>query len=114
MIRQRHVSKTLYGYEIAADATALDEGIHVLLYGGEKSHIGAVTIVGPGGQVNTTAFAGNKEDTLSQKWALAIAHKKGLPVIVSAGIHYDHATREQIQEILKVCDELLEQLIGCL
>ena len=76
MIRQRHVSKTLYGYEIAADATALDEGIHVLLYGGEKSHIGAVTIVGPGGQVNTTAFDGHKEDTLSQKWALAIAHKK--------------------------------------
>ena len=61
MIRQRHVSKTLYGYEIAADVTALDEGIHVLLYGGEKSHIGAVTIVGPGGQVNTTAFDGHKD-----------------------------------------------------
>ena len=114
MIKQKHVSKTLFGYEIAADAAALDEGIQVLLYGGEKSHIGATTIAGPGGQVNTTAFDGHKEAGLSQKWALAIAHKKGLPVIVSAGIHYDNATRDQIQEILQVCDELLEQLLSCL
>ena len=48
-----------------------------MLYGGEKSHIGAITIAGPGGQVNTTAFDGHKEAGLSQKWALAIAHKKG-------------------------------------
>lgn len=114
MNRHRYVSKSLFGYEITADATVLDEGIQVILYGGAKSHIGSVTIVGFDGHVNTTVFDGHKEAGLSQKWALTIAHNKGLPAIVSAGIHYDNATREQIQEILKTCDELLEQLLDCL
>ena len=58
-----------------------EEGISILIAGGDKGRIGVVAIAKAG------------------------------PVVVEAGIHYDGITKEQIQEVLGRLDEELEELL---
>lgn len=115
-MEQFEVKRRLSGCDICAQVTKLEEGITVLLVGGERSHVGALTIAEPEADsfgdagkisVQTVDFPGHRERVLSEKWAASIAEQKRCRTIVQAGIHYDSATKGQIQEILRVADELL-------
>lgn len=127
---QIELKRRLFGFDIHAQVTRLENGIAVLLAGGEKGHIGAVSIAetsdtevsdtkvtdtedskSSGAVCQTIAFPGHREDVLSEKWAKAIAGKKKCRAVVLAGIHYDKATKEQIQEILRVTDEMLAEIL---
>lgn len=46
MIKQTLLKTELFGYEICAHVTRLDEGIQVLIAGGSRTHIGAVSFMG--------------------------------------------------------------------
>ena len=105
------LTKTLFGKEIGCCVTRLDEGIHVLLVGGDKSHIGAISIAQADGTVETKVFPGHKEQFISEPWAKQLAQTLGEPATVVCGIHYDHATGEQIQEILRLTDAFLNRII---
>ena len=103
-------SRSLLGYPIAYELTRLDEGIHVLLTGGCRSHIGAVS-VGENGAVETRVFPGHKDHLLSEPWAGAITRKTGQRCCVVCGIHYDGVSRADIAAILSAGEELLEELL---
>lgn len=106
------VSREILDYPITADVTILHEGIHVLICGGVKTHIGAVSIVNPEGEQTDTEFPTHKDGVIARKWAAALAAKGVLPITVVAGIHYDNISKEQILEIVSVCDEMLEEILG--
>lgn len=105
------LEEVLYGYSIRCDVTALDDGLHVLLTGGIKTHIGAVSTCRPGEDADTRFFPGHKDQFVSGPWAKALAEKTGQTVCVVCGIHYDDATREQIDRIMQLNDKLLQDLL---
>ncbi len=105
------LERLLFGCPICCRATRLDSGIHVLLTGGGKSHIGAVSVAEPDGKTETNVFPGHKDQFVSEPWAKALAAKIGQRACVVCGIHYDDATQEQIAEILRQTDQMLEQLL---
>ena len=107
----RALEETLFGYPIRCQLTKLDDGLHVLLTGGCRSHIGAISTAGPGEETKTQVFPGHKDQFVSEPWAAALAEKTGRRTCVVCGIHYDNATKAQIEEILRCTQRLLAQVL---
>ena len=101
---------TLLGHPIAARAQWLDSGLDVSVFGGVRTHVGAVTLAEPEGTEHTLERTGHRDAAVSRPWALSLAASLAVPVCVRCGIHYDHATKDQIAQILAVCNGLLAEL----
>ena len=106
-----HAERTFRGKNIMADATVTDGGVQIGLFGGDKPHIGAVGILAPDGKITVTEFEGHKEGILCQQWCEALAKAGCAPTVVSAGVHYDNASKEEIVQIVQLCNELLKDML---
>lgn len=111
MDRNVILEETLFGFPIRCQVTRLDDGIHVLLTGGSRTHIGAISTCLPGNAPETRVFPGHKDHYISEPWAKTLAGHFGVPVCVVCGIHYDNATREDIQAVMSLTRAFLEQLL---
>ena len=107
-----HAERTFRGKIITADAIVTDSGVQVGLFGGDKSHIGAVGILELDGKTTVTEFEWHKESILCWQWCEALAKVGYTPAVVSAGVHYDNAGKEEIVQIVNLCRELLEEVLN--
>lgn len=98
------------GKPITAEITVTDCGVQVGLYGGDKPHIGAVGVADPAGKITVTQFEGHKEGCLCQQWCETLFEAVNCPVVVTAGVHYDNACKEEILQIVQFCGELLQEV----
>lgn len=105
------IERNLYGFSITAVVTQLDQDIHILLTGGCLSHIGAVSMYEHGRQKGFFQLAGHKDGIVGSRWAEEISVRRKGTVTVACGIHYNHATRQMLQEIMKVTDEMLSEAV---
>lgn len=110
MERNVILEEMLLGFPIRCEVTGLDEGLYVLLTGGCRTHIGAVSVCLPGKTPETKVFPGHKEHYISEPWARNLADHFGVPVCVVCGIHYDNVSKDQIDEILACTDKMLQEL----
>ena len=90
-----------------------------VLCGGGATHIGAVALVAPAQgqmqvQTHVTSLPGHKEDALAQRMAERMAQALNCTVCVSAGIHYDSITREEIRQVEHMAQDLTERCISAL
>lgn len=92
---------------IEARVHLLDVGVHVLLIGGCRTHVGAVSHASPGECVQTIQFPTHREGVVSEQWAKALCEHLHCPVVVNCGIHYDHVSKADIMEIVSVTEHLL-------
>ena len=84
-----------------------------VLCGGGATHIAHAA---QPGQVETRLLAlpGHKEDALALRMATTLAHALNCAVCVSAGIHYDNITREEIRQVEQMVHDLTERCISAL
>ena len=108
-MRQFEITRQLFDRELTARIVRLDEGIHVLVYGGSRPHIGAVSVIAPGGDCTTIQFPHHRDGVVSEMWAKALAEVCKESVAVAAGIHYDDLSKEDIQKILSVMEEMVAE-----
>lgn len=113
-MRQIEFSHELFGENITALVTQLDNGINAAVFGGQLPHIGAVSIATNPGECQTTEFPGHRDSAVSRRWAETLCEKFNCPVVVSAGIHYDQLSREGIDAVLKLTGEMLDSVIDML
>lgn len=106
-----HAERTFRGKIIAADATITDSGVQIGLFGGDKPHIGAVGVLDPAGKIMVTQFETHREGILCQQWCEALAKAGCIPAVVSAGVHYDNVGKDEIEQIVQLCDELLKDTL---
>ena len=97
--------------QIRAELSLLDDGLSVLLAGGDKSHIGAVPVAEPDGRTQTVDFPGHREREVAKQWAAVLAQICGCRTAVVCGIHYDGLAREGLLCVLKALDGLLHDVI---
>ncbi|MDR3320476.1 MAG: hypothetical protein LBS77_06145 [Desulfovibrio sp.] len=100
---------------IALDARVIRAGadIQCVLTGG-GGHIGAVALAQPspaGVQSLILSLPGHREDELALRMALVMAKTLNHAICVSAGIHFDNITREEIAAVLRLTDELTERCL---
>lgn len=111
--REFRRSRNLYGRELTAAVTLLEGGINVLLFGGDREHIGAISIADEedGICVRDVTFPGHKETDIAHNWAESLCRQTGLPAVVEVGIHYDNITKEVIEEVLRVTEKMLKEIL---
>ena len=90
-----------------------------VLCGGGATHIGAVALAAPAhgqaeAQSHLAGLPGHKEAALAQRMAERMAHALNCAVCVSAGIHYDNITREEIRQVEQMVHDLTERCISAL
>ena len=106
-----HAERIFRGKSITVDAAVTDSGVQIGLFGGDKPHIGAVGILAPDGKITVTEFEGHKEGILCQQWCEALAKAGCIPSVVSAGVHYDNASKEEIVQVVRLCNALLKDML---
>ena len=87
------------------------ESLHVLLAGGDSSHIGAVGMACFGKLLHSWAFPGHREQVVCKEWAARLSAVVFCNVTVACGIHYDNASKEQIDTIVTLSRAMLEMVI---
>ena len=108
------------GYEIQITAVCCGTDLNVSVCGGQKHHIGAVAIAWgcmPDGSapqytpaVSSIACLNHKDDQVARKAAVRLAAAFRCTVVVTAGIHIDDATPQEIEILLANVEEGLRKL----
>ncbi|HEY3422339.1 MAG TPA: hypothetical protein VGK13_04205 [Methanocellaceae archaeon] len=97
---------------ITLKAVEIGEDMLVTITGG-KGHIGGTalgTIIGGIATSSVITTPGHRDDRVAKVAAEKLAKILNRNVAVVAGIHYDHITEEEIDEALRLCDELVNEL----
>ena len=110
----REYQCVLWGESITAVLHRTGNDCAVFVAGGLKEHVGAVSLCSEDGAVRTLTLAGHKDQFITEPWSLRIHEVTGSAVSVSAGIHYDNLTKEQIAQVMDSVNELLGQLLSSL
>lgn len=105
---------------LEATAVQTGRGISVTLVGGETPHIGAVAVSQPRPSLRgdgvpsctTSVFnlLGHKDDALAVPLAERLCRRFGCIAVVSAGVHVEGATPEEIERFRALLDELASRL----
>ncbi len=80
------------------------------LGGGERSHIGGVVICEPGKKTHIIRFTGHYDDTVLKPIAEIACKKYKTKVVGVGGVHIDHATKHEIDLLVKNCMKLVERI----
>ena len=106
-----------HGYPIRVETRFLGEDLSVAITGGVSPHIGSVSVAHvEKGQLRLEEISlpGHKDLAVSSLYARRLAEALQRTVCVSCGIHYDQATKEQLEDIVACTEELLERLLKAL
>jgi len=92
-------------------------GLNGLLTGGGKPHVGGVVLALPrpslsgkgwSCDVYITPVPGHKDVDVAQKVADTLARERRCPVVVTAGIHSDDLSPEELSQIISHCATLTQ------
>lgn len=109
-------------FRVQCDAVEIGSDLVVKVYGGDKPHVGAVAIGIPrpsladGEQISASVsvftLTGHKEDELAKILAGKIAAALNRVTVLTAGIHIDNITPEEIRVFEKNAVSAVEGLIN--
>jgi len=103
-------------FDLSASVTRIGEGVVVIIWGGEKPHIGAVAMAQPrkslkdaekmSATASVLSIVGHKEDAVVKSVSERLAAVAGNPVVVTAGMHWDGLQAKDIKQVLKNVESL--------
>lgn len=104
-------------FEVFASLSGTLDGINVYVGGGTDPHIGAVAISTPRPSLKnpenlsftTSVFncIGHKDDVIAKLFSEALCLRYNCVVVVSAGVHIDHISIQEITQLQQLSAELL-------
>ena len=114
--KDRHIDIKLSFTEIAVDIKHLGSDISILVYGGDKAHIGCTVISQPrmsltgDGTVSVTSsvmnILGHKDEFICRLLAERCAKVNNCICTCTGGVHIDNASKEQIEEIVSAIEKV--------
>lgn len=105
----RQITRSVRSRDIVFTLLPLDKGLQVTIFGGERSHVGAVSIMSADGY-KEIVLPGHKDQFVSGRWARELYKKTGDTVCAVCGIHYDQLAPDDIEEITKECEAVLRDI----
>lgn len=103
-------------------AVTIGDDLCVIISGGDKPHIGCVTLSAPrpslsdpDNQSATTSvlnLLGHKDDEPAKFVSHELSSRLGKNVVVTCGIHLDNITVEEIKNVMKIITKLTNLLIA--
>ncbi len=95
-------------FKVFLEKKELDGDLVYILGGGEKSHIGGVVICVPGKKPNVIKLGTHHDHIVLSPIAENACEKYNKTAVAIGGIHIDNATKNEIDQIVKNCKELLK------
>lgn len=109
-------------YDLEASVRWIGKDLLVAIWGGERPHIGAVSVAQPrpslkdSGITSATAsvicMLGHKEDELAKAVSEILAAALNTHVVVTAGIHWDNIDGEGIRQVIQHSEILTELILN--
>ena len=108
-------------HTIFLDVKEIGNDLLIAIYGGDAHHIGGAAVAYPTQSqyrdattvsVSTMTLPGHKDYVVANTAAEKISRALEIPTIVTVGIHYDNATKKDIDEIISVVDALVQDVIS--
>jgi hypothetical protein len=113
-------------YDLEASVRFVGQDVLVAIWGGEKPHIGAVSVAQPrpslkdpeviSATASVICLPGHKEDELVKATSEILAAALNTSVVVTAGIHWDNINEEGIDKIIAnskiLVDRILETIVS--
>ncbi len=119
-----NLAKSAGRIEIVLHGHSVGQDLQVTISGGDRPHIGAVAVSyqhpglkDPGRPEVTTSvicLPGHKEDMLARNAAHRIAADTGLTTSVSCGIHIEQISKQKIQTVQELVEQLLDEFVACI
>ncbi len=108
-------------YDLVANARLVGDDLLVAIWGGDRPHIGAVSMAQPRAslrdpsKLSATAsvftYVGHKEDILAKPASETLASALNKKVVVTAGIHWDDMEEKGIKRVIKNCEILIGMIV---
>jgi len=89
----------------------LDNGIILIVGGGEVSHIGSIVLAEPRKKPKIINILGHKEEEITRNFAEKVCFKNNIPVLCVCGIHIDNATKKDINILEFNAKKLLKKVL---
>lgn len=115
---QKTISRSRGRFEINLSLQHLGSDLQVLIWGGD-AHVGAVAIAGPhtllensslnGFSAEVISVPGHRDEVVARDAASHLARACSGTVAVTVGLHWDNLKPEEIQEVLRLCAELIRE-----
>lgn len=119
-VKQLTFTRELSFTRLTLQATWVGEDCHLLLWGGDKPHLGCTVLAVPRpslsgeGQSATSSvlnLPGHKDEVLCRQLAEETAAASGCTTVCSGGVHVDNLTSGRIAEIQKAMDGLVKETV---
>ncbi len=115
------IFKTQEGtFDLTASVMKAGKDAVVIIWGGEKPHIGAVALAQSRAslknpdKISATAsvlcLLGHKEDAIVKSVSERLAAVANRPVVVTAGMHWDNLLESDLNQILKNVEILIKMI----
>jgi len=108
-------------FDIHANVRLIGKDLLVAVWGGEKPHIGAVSVAQPHPslkdpkRVSSTAsvicILGHKEDELAKAASEILSAALNTKVVVTAGIHWDNLNENGIERVIENGRQIVDMII---
>jgi hypothetical protein len=109
-------------YDLEAAVRLIGRDVLVAIWGGEKPHIGAVSMAQPrpslkdANVISATAsvfcLVGHKEDELAKAASEILAAALNTQVVVTAGIHWDNISQDGIEKVIRNSEILVDMILN--
>lgn len=110
-----NLNRKLGRVKINLKATYVGEDLIIIISGGDRPHVGVISYGGEGlsnkdFEKNTVVYGNHKEYIISQRFSQRIGDIFKGNYMISVGIHLEHITKEEIKIVMKLSEELLEEI----
>ena len=120
-ISEKRIERQLSFARMSVTVCRLGEDCHLLIQGGDRSHIGCTVLAVPrpslsgDGTMSCTAsvinVTGHKDEYLCRYLAEKTAAGLGVVTVCTGGFHTDHITEAQLKEVMAAVKELGEEIV---
>jgi hypothetical protein len=104
------LTKTAGRLTMHLEARQIGMDWNILVYGGDRPHIGAVALASSessDGTCQLISIANHREGDIAQRIAIAIANHFQSTACVSCGIHLDNITLDEIQLVQSISENFI-------
>jgi hypothetical protein len=104
------IEKSKEGVKLKLEVLKAGEDLCILVTGGDKPHIGAVSLTSRNNETKTIVIENHKEYVINEFFTEELKLFFSGNVAICSGIHIDNITKKEIEIVKKLCNELLIEL----
>lgn len=104
------VESSFKNINIKLEGIFAGDDLCVLITGGDRAHIGAVSIYSKEEGIKTISLKTHKDYIIGEIFINSIKDIFNGSISVSTGIHIDNISKEQIEYIYKICNEVFNEV----